>query len=125
MGDISGVRIGKLAPGITHLFFADDAMFFIRASTTEALNFKRILTQYEEASGQRVNFKKSEISFSRNTPADVRARIIEILGVRQVPFHSKYLGLPLVMGRRNQRCLDASWRRYGRELATGSASYYL
>ncbi|CAM8948104.1 unnamed protein product [Rhodiola kirilowii] len=114
-GEISGVRIGKLAPVITHLFFADDSMFFIRASTSEVLNFKRILMRYEEVSGQRVNFEKSEISFSRNTPADVRAEITEILRVRQVPFHSKYLGLPLVMGQKKSemfRCItEKIWRR--------------
>ncbi|KAL9667910.1 hypothetical protein QQ045_002279 [Rhodiola kirilowii] len=90
-------------------------MFFIRATSTEALNFKRILIQYEEASGQRVNFEKSEILFSRNTPADIRAEITEVLGVRQVPFHSKYLGLPLVMGQKKSemfRCIvEKIWNK--------------
>ncbi|KAL9661606.1 hypothetical protein QQ045_026430 [Rhodiola kirilowii] len=115
--DISGVRIGKLAPIITHLFFVDDSMFFIKVSTSESLNFKGILMQYEEASGQRVNFEKSEISFSKNTPADVRAEIIRILRVQQVPFHSKYLGLPLVMGQKKSevfRCIvEKVWKRIG------------
>ncbi|KAL9672753.1 hypothetical protein QQ045_029005 [Rhodiola kirilowii] len=50
--------------------------------------------------GQMVNFEKSEICFSRNTPANVRVNICEVLRVPQVKSHSRYLGLPLIVGQK-------------------------
>ncbi|KAL9691084.1 hypothetical protein QQ045_011501 [Rhodiola kirilowii] len=56
--------------------------------------------RFENVSGQRINYEKLEICFSRNTPADVRVAVCSELGISQVPCHSKYLGLPLVIGQR-------------------------
>ncbi|KAL9685687.1 hypothetical protein QQ045_023138 [Rhodiola kirilowii] len=72
---ISGVRICRNAPTVTHLFFADDSIFFIKAEAGEARSLKAILSQYECVTGQRINYEKSEIVFSRNTPVDVRVDI--------------------------------------------------
>ncbi|CAM8905994.1 unnamed protein product [Rhodiola kirilowii] len=112
---LSGIQICRGAPTITHLFFADDSIFFIKATGAEARSLKETLNQYETISGQRINFEKSEICFSRNTPSDVRMEICNIFRVPQVPCHSKYLGLPLVVGQRKTetfRCiLEKIWRK--------------
>ncbi|CAM8971158.1 unnamed protein product [Rhodiola kirilowii] len=114
-GSISGVRISRTAPVISHLFFADDSIFFIKARSGEAQYLKRILLQYEEATGQMINFQKSKISFSRNCPEDVRSEISQIFDIKQVDCHSKYLGLPLVMGQRKVEmfgCIvEKVWRK--------------
>ncbi|CAM8977963.1 unnamed protein product [Rhodiola kirilowii] len=115
VGKLSGVRVSRRAPAITHLFFADDAIFFVRANAEEVSNLKEVLKHYEEISGQMINFEKSEVSFSRNTPAAVREEIIRVLGMQQVPSHSKYLGLPLVMGQKKTETfrgiLEKMWKR--------------
>ncbi|KAL9663962.1 hypothetical protein QQ045_019356 [Rhodiola kirilowii] len=92
-GGLKGIKINRGAPVMTHLFFADDSMFYIKASPIKANNLKRILAKYEEISGQKINANKSEISFSSNTPAVVRNAIVECCGIHQVSTHSKYLGL--------------------------------
>ncbi|KAL9677780.1 hypothetical protein QQ045_015616 [Rhodiola kirilowii] len=101
-GDLSGVKI-------------NDSIFFIKATANEPQNLKRILTFYEDISGQRINFDKSEISFSENTPADIRSEIIRILDVVQVPCYSRYLGFSLVMGQRKTevfRCIvEKAWKK--------------
>ncbi|KAL9687653.1 hypothetical protein QQ045_032060 [Rhodiola kirilowii] len=97
---ITGMKFGMSGPVVTHLFFADDSIFFIKANAEEAEALKNTLVQFERASGQRVNLEKSEIVFSRNTPIDIQQRVAAVLMVRQVPSHSKYLGLPLVVGQR-------------------------
>ena len=98
-GQIHGVKVCRGAPEISHLFFADDSIFFTRSSVEESCRLKSILTRYCQASGQVINYEKSEISFSANVDSQVRARIIECLNVREVTHQNKYLGLPSVIRR--------------------------
>lgn len=53
---------------ITHLFFADDSLIFFKATKDNTDLVKDSLSTYEKASGQLINFDKSAITFSRNTP---------------------------------------------------------
>ncbi|XP_052290178.1 uncharacterized protein LOC127899993 [Citrus sinensis] len=69
------------------------------ASDQEAHVMKAALTLYGVASGQRVNFNKSSISFSVNTITEVELSICSILGVRGTVNHGNYLGLPSFIGR--------------------------
>ncbi|XP_038988045.1 uncharacterized protein LOC120112546 [Phoenix dactylifera] len=84
---------------ITHLLFADDCLLLARARTTEARVLRRVVAAYCAASGQRVNFSKSTISFSPSTESGVRQ---EIRGILQIPEQEgmlTYLGVPIT-GRR-------------------------
>ncbi|KAL9668408.1 hypothetical protein QQ045_002789 [Rhodiola kirilowii] len=112
---ISGIQIYRKAPTITHLLFADDSIFFVKADRDEVSSLKDVFSQYEGVSGQRINFEKSEVCFSHNTPADVRREISNLLRMPQVHCHSKYLGLPLVVGQRkseNFKCvIEKIWRK--------------
>ncbi|XP_058782992.1 uncharacterized protein LOC131657636 [Vicia villosa] len=65
----------------------------------EANRIKDILKTYENASGQVVNFEKSEVSFSRNMGEEIRDTVRNCLGISIVSNHSKYLGLPIMFGR--------------------------
>ncbi|XP_074299001.1 secreted RxLR effector protein 78-like [Silene latifolia] len=56
---LKGLRISSHAPMISHLFFADDSIFFLRASETEAELLSVILRGYEKASGQLINLDKT------------------------------------------------------------------
>lgn len=89
----------RRAPGISHLFFADDSIFFTRASIDESNKLKCILERHCQASGQVINYDKSEVSFSANVEPPIRTRIIESLEVREVVNQTKYLGLPSIIGR--------------------------
>lgn len=66
-GEIHGCKIAQRAPIISHLFFVNDCYLFFRATIEEARIIKDCLTAYERATGQQVNFQKSNIHFSRNT----------------------------------------------------------
>ncbi|KAM1809552.1 hypothetical protein ACFX12_026443 [Malus domestica] len=61
-----GVEICKNAPSISHLLFADDSFLFARGTLDECQNIKSVLTKYELASGQAINFIKSCVAFSPN-----------------------------------------------------------
>ena len=51
------------------------------------------------ASGQLVNFEKSAVYYSRNTPTTSRVAIYEKLGNLKEATNGKYLRLPMAIGR--------------------------
>ncbi|KAL5758730.1 hypothetical protein ACOSP7_021341 [Xanthoceras sorbifolium] len=51
--ELSSLREKLSAPSISHLFFADDSLIFVRASQSECRSLKDILELYERASGGR------------------------------------------------------------------------
>lgn len=63
---LSGVKISRAGPPITHLFFADDSMIFCKANAAQAEEVMQILKIYGKGSGQVINLDKSSIFFSRN-----------------------------------------------------------
>ncbi|XP_019168926.1 PREDICTED: uncharacterized protein LOC109164834 [Ipomoea nil] len=96
---ISPCVVARGAPGISHLFFADDSLLFFKATTAEAMVVKDCLNTYEAMSGQSVNFNKSCILFSPNTTADLKNAVTTVLNVDTVNNLGKYLGLPMGIGR--------------------------
>jgi hypothetical protein len=42
---------------------------------------KQIFNDYEKASGQAINYAKSEVYFSRNTPTNIKSQITAIIDV--------------------------------------------
>ncbi|CAM8985571.1 unnamed protein product [Rhodiola kirilowii] len=97
-GRLDGVRLGRGIPTINHLFFADDCVLFLKASLHSLQVLKDILSLYERASGQQVNFQKSELSVSKNMDGVLKVLVAEFMGMEMVEKHSKYLGLPLGVG---------------------------
>ncbi|XP_074301324.1 uncharacterized protein LOC141632703 [Silene latifolia] len=96
---LHGIRIAPNASTISHLLFADDSIFFLKASEEEAGRVCTILRRYEEASGQSVNLEKTMVSFSRSVKEGSRNNIAGCLGVEIVEEQERYLGLPTVVGR--------------------------
>ncbi|CAM8926233.1 unnamed protein product [Rhodiola kirilowii] len=114
-GVLKGISVARGAPKVTHLFFADDCMVYLRANANDFAAIKSILENYEAVAGQRVNYPKSEVYFSPNVEDRVGEALSNMLGVSKVPGHSKYLGLPLAMSQK--RCeafnfvVDKLWSR--------------
>ncbi|KAL6225497.1 hypothetical protein ACLB2K_004347 [Fragaria x ananassa] len=97
---ITGMQIAPTAPTLHHLLFADDSLFFGKATEEECQQYQNILYTYEIASGQRVNLQKSCVTFSRHMNMDKQLELAEILGVERVEKHDRYLGLPTHVGRK-------------------------
>ncbi|XP_057794267.1 uncharacterized protein LOC131010650 [Salvia miltiorrhiza] len=114
-GNLHGLQIGRRGPVISHLMFADDCIFFCRATANECNALKDVLACYEEASGQAINFQKSGILYSSNVTAATKEEISEILGVHQPLNTGRYLGLPSLVGRKKKEIFqylkDRMWNR--------------
>ncbi|KAA3484969.1 reverse transcriptase [Gossypium australe] len=102
IGNLRGVKASRRGPEISHLLFADDCLLFGEATKERESFLKETLKQYEQCSGQCVNFNKSTIFFSSNTLEGVKRETSEVLGMRCSTNIEKYLGLPNVVGKRKK-----------------------
>ncbi|KAA3490640.1 reverse transcriptase [Gossypium australe] len=101
-GLIKGAKASRRGPEISHLLFTDDCILFGEATDKGARLLKRILKEYEECSGQCVNFNKSTVFYSSNTSEESKKQVLATLGVRSSADMEKYLGLPNTVGRRKK-----------------------
>ncbi|KAA3469396.1 reverse transcriptase [Gossypium australe] len=101
-GLMIGTPIGRERFSLNHLFFADDCIIFGDASEKGAYVVRSILEEYSKASGQQVNYDKSLIYFGTSVDQNMRKQITNILGVRVSVNPEKYLGLPMMVGRRKR-----------------------
>ncbi|PON36192.1 hypothetical protein TorRG33x02_349850, partial [Trema orientale] len=78
-GNNHGIKLSQNGQGTTHLAFADDILFFGRATRREAAVFMGCLNKYCDWSGQSVNQGKSSIVFSRNLRGQKGQEINQLL----------------------------------------------
>ncbi|KAL6194568.1 hypothetical protein ACLB2K_035650 [Fragaria x ananassa] len=84
----------------------DDSLLFGKASRKECESIQSVLNDYAVASGQRVNFDKRSIVFSKGVELDVHNCLASIMGVNIVEKYDKDLGLPTVVGRNKMATFD-------------------
>ncbi|KAA3488630.1 reverse transcriptase [Gossypium australe] len=94
---IRGVQASINGPRINHLFFADDALLFIRNKKEEVETFTKILNDFEKVSGQQINFEKSMVYFSPKT-LTARREHCNMLSMQVVDKLNNYFGFPLHIG---------------------------
>lgn len=66
----------RYKPIVSHIFFVDNNLIFLKANMNDCNNFKHISREYEMALGQMINFEKSSIFFSPNCAGSLRNNII-------------------------------------------------
>lgn len=98
-GLLHGIKVARHAPSVSHLMFADDLLVFFHANGREATEIQNILCRNAKWSGQLINHSKFVVYCSPNTHIEVVASIRNILKLKIMSSSSKYLGLPLFLGR--------------------------
>ncbi|KAL0003477.1 hypothetical protein SO802_017258 [Lithocarpus litseifolius] len=79
-GHIRGISLCRNGPRLTHLFFADDSLLFCRASIQECNHIQAILSDYEKASGQKLNREKQPFSSAKQLPQIPKKTLLTCLG---------------------------------------------
>lgn len=80
-------------PSISHLFYANDAIFVGHWSSSNFINLSRILRCFI-VSGLKVNFHKSHVR-GIGVPDTEVASCVDILGCEEASFPFTYLGVPI------------------------------
>ncbi|KAK4392149.1 hypothetical protein Sango_1992700 [Sesamum angolense] len=115
MGCLQGVAVCRRAPPVSQLLFADDTLIYCQATVDAARSILEVLRCFGRAAGQEINFNKSSVVFSRNTPSALREGIQGTLQIRVENRHDLYLGLPSAVGKSRrsvfQSIRDRVWNR--------------
>lgn len=98
-GKFHGIQIAPTAPPISHLFFADDSLFFCRSEPKEANFLMDTLQLYQDMAGQKVNLDKSDMVFNPSLREDIKKDFQVQLPINISNKITKYLGLPTQFGR--------------------------
>jgi len=93
-GSITGIKLNRSCPTLSHLLFADDSIFFMKGTILECQNLAMILNQYYLVAGQEINLNKSGIFFSRGCPQSLKENMARELRVPIMDKTGKYLGIP-------------------------------
>ncbi|XP_026399813.1 uncharacterized protein LOC113295701 [Papaver somniferum] len=96
---IQGFKFKKNSPSISHLFFVDDCMLFVKASVTYAKNLLKIINVFANASGQAINFEKSGFITSGKMHHKHINFLSKTLKMKFLSNSEKYLGTPLFIGK--------------------------
>jgi hypothetical protein len=93
-GHINGLVPHLLPGGITHLQYADDTLILIQGSDEDIANLKFLLMCFEDMSGLKINYHKSEV-FVLGQRISERNVIANKLNCKLGNFPFIYLGLPI------------------------------
>lgn len=96
------ILLSKKGPPLSHLFFADDLFHFAEASMEQAHLIQDVLQDFCTSSGQRVNKEKTRIFFSKNASPSIISDIGSSLGFKVTKNLGRYLGTPLIHGRKSR-----------------------
>lgn len=97
-GQLQSFRLGRIPLTITHLAYADDLLVFLKGTRRNLIHFRTFLTQYERASGQKVNYHKSNFIPSASVTVSQQRSFKAILDMRLSSLPFRYLGSYLHKG---------------------------
>jgi exonuclease III len=93
-GQVEGLIPHLVDGGVSILQYADDTIIFMKHDLAKALNMKLILCMFEQLSGLKINFNKSEI-FCFGQATEVVDQYKFLFGYENGSFPFKYLGIPI------------------------------
>jgi exonuclease III len=93
-GHIAGIAPHLIPGGITHLQYADDTIIMIQDDDVQLANLKFILLCFEDMSGLKINYHKSEVIVMGTSP-ERQQTVADKLNCKLGEFPFIYLGLPI------------------------------
>jgi len=103
--------------GLTHLEYADDTVLFIQNTEQNIVNLKFLLFCFEEVSGMKINYNKSEV-FTIGISKVESELIADAFNCKLGEFPMKYLGLPISYKQLSKKELGAPVGKVEKRLET-------
>ena len=104
-GQVSGVVPHLVEDGLSILQYADDTIIFMDHYIEQATNMKLILCMFEQLSGLKINFHKSEF-FCFSKAKEEENLYTQLFGCELGSYPCRYLGLPMHYKKLN----NADWK---------------
>jgi hypothetical protein len=83
-------------PKLSHICFADDLILVAEATEAQVGCVNKVLHEFCQKSGQKINLLKSQVFFSKNTPESQTTTLSHALGVHVTQDLGMYLGAPMI-----------------------------
>jgi hypothetical protein len=96
---ITGLISDLIDGGVTILQYVDDTIVCLEHNFEKARNVKLLLYMFEQMSGLKINFDKSEVLLLGGGGNDIALKYAEIFNCNISLFPLKYLGVPISAGR--------------------------
>ena len=81
------------------------------------------LTLYERASGQKINGSKTNLFFGKSVLESTKIDLMNYLGVPEIKEYEKYLGLPVMVGRKKKESFIYIKERIGGNFKGGRRNF--
>jgi len=91
--------------GLSILQYADDTLLFMDHDLVKAENLKLLLIAFEQVSGLKINYHKSEL-FCFGQAAEEEDRYHQLFGCKKGNYPFKYLGIPMHVRKLN----NSDWK---------------
>jgi hypothetical protein len=93
-GQFDGIIPHLVDGGLSILQYVDDTVLFLDHDLDKAKNLKLLLCAFEQLSGLKINFHKSDI-FCFGDAEDARPDYVDLFCCKSGEFPIKYLGIPI------------------------------
>jgi hypothetical protein len=121
-GEIRGVIPHLVDDGLSILQYADNTIIFLYHVLEQVKNLKLLLCVFEQLSGLKINFHKSEV-FCYGAAREMEASYTSLFGCNSGDYHFRYLGIPM----HHRQLLNSEWskveERFQQKLSCWKAKY--
>lgn len=117
VNNLKGIRSAKNGQRIRHLMFADDSMFFFKATLDLCARMNVIPFDFFDKASCEINKDKSFIIFSSNNSPKFKRMTSKIFKIQSKDNLGKYLGVRIEPGRRRKEDFNDLIEKIERSLA--------
>lgn len=95
LGELRGIKLNRKDLELMHLILADNALFFLKLDVDNVSAMRRTLENSCTISGELINYGKSFVMFSSNTPVRLKRFMRKSIGMGAKEKMGKYVpGVP-------------------------------
>jgi hypothetical protein len=104
-GQVRGLVSHLIDGGVSILQYVDDTVLFMENDLEQAKNMKLLLCAFEQLSGLKINFHKSEV-FCYGEAKEIEDHYTNLFGCGLGQYPVRYLGIPM----HHKKISNADWK---------------